>query len=203
MEGMKTYPDNFFDIAIVDPPYGIGESNKNFSSRSKLARADKYERKEWDNFKPTAEYFDELFRISENQIIWGGNHLVNKTSPCIVVWDKDNGKNDFSDCEIAWTSFKTAVRKFKFRWHGMLQENMKNKEVRIHPTQKPVALYDWLIKNYADDCQTILDTHVGSGSSRIAAHKAGKSFVGFEIDKDYFQAQEKRFKEFTSQLTMF
>jgi site-specific DNA-methyltransferase (adenine-specific) len=202
MEGMKQYPDNYFDLAIVDPPYGIGESSKNFASRSKLASADKYVQKDWDNEKPTDEYFLELFRVSKNQIIWGGNYLVGKTTPCMIVWDKDN-TGDFADCEIAWTSFKTAVRKFKFRWNGMLQENMKNKENRIHPTQKPVKLYEWLLTNYANKGDKIIDTHVGSGSSRIACHKMGFDFTGYEIDEDYWNAQEQRFKQFKKQLTLF
>lgn len=203
MEYLPQYEDNHFELAIVDPPYGIGESSKNFASRSKLASADKYVQKDWDNEKPTDEYFLELFRVSKNQIIWGGNHLVGKTTSCMIVWDKDNGTNDFADCELAWTSFRTAVRKFKFRWNGMLQENMKDKENRIHPTQKPVKLYEWLLKNYANEGDKILDTHVGSGSSRIACYKMGFQFTGFEIDEEYWLAQEERFNNFKRQLTLF
>jgi site-specific DNA-methyltransferase (adenine-specific) len=145
-------------------------------------------------------------RVSKNQIIWGANHFIERIpygSPCWIVWDKDNGKSDFADCELAWTSFKKAVRKIKYRWHGMLQENMKNKEVRIHPTQKPVKLYEWLLLNYAQPGDVILDTHLGSGSSRIAAHNLGFDFVGFEIDKEYFDAQEKRYKEAIAQIKLF
>lgn len=143
MEYMKNIPDKFFNLAIVDPQYGIGEDGKSNHSRSKLAKAKQYTPKHWDNEPMSPQYFKELFRVSKNQIIWGANHFItriNKDSPCWIVWDKDNGANDFADCELAFTSFPNAVRKFKYRWHGMLQENMKNKEIRIHPTQKPVDL---------------------------------------------------------------
>ena len=159
-----------------------------------------------DAQSPDKEYFDELIRVSNNQIIWGANHFISNipyNSSCWIVWNKDNGNNDFADCELAWTSFKTAVRMFTWRWSGMLQQDMKNKERRIHPTQKPVALYEWLLMNYAKEGDKILDTHLGSGSSRIAAHKLGFEFVGCELDKDYFEAQEKRFKTETMQQSLF
>jgi site-specific DNA-methyltransferase (adenine-specific) len=142
--------------------------------------------------------------VSTNQIIWGGNYFIEhlKNTSCVVVWDKDNSGN-FADCELAWTSFKSAVRKFQYRWNGMLQENMKNKEYRQHPTQKPVALYEWILKNYAKPGDKILDTHLGSGSSRIAAYDADLDFTGYEIDEDYFNAQEARFKAHTSQIRIF
>ena len=198
---MKQCPDNHFDLACVDPPYGIGASKGTWGSTNK-GKVTNYGKKDWDNEKPNDEYFLELFRVSKNQIIWGGNHLVGKTTPCIIVWDKDN-TGDFADCELAWTSFKTAVRKFKFRWNGMIQQDMKNKEIRIHPTQKPIALYDWIFKNYAKPGDTILDTHVGSGSSRIAAHKAGLDFIGYEIDTEYWTDQEKRYAQFKAQTNLF
>lgn len=219
MEGMRQFPDKFFDLAIIDPPYGIGEDggsnhsrNKAFGSKSfgtknttkKVIQAKKYTSKSWDNSSPSIYYFNELKRVSKNQIIWGANHFISSNpidSSCWIVWDKDNS-GDFADCELAWTSFSSAVRKFKWRWNGMLQEDMKNKEHRIHPTQKPVALYRWLLKNYAEPGMKILDTHLGSGSSRIAAHDMGFDFWGYELDKDYFEAQEKRFKLHTSQLTI-
>lgn len=204
--GMKRYPDKYFDLACIDPPYGIGEDGKSNHSRSKKARSKLYTPKQWDKEPPSAEYFTELFRVSKNQIIWGANHFISQIpfdSSCWLVWDKQNGDNDFADCELAWTSFETAVRRFKFRWHGMLQGDMKNKELRIHPTQKPIALYDWIFHNYAKPTDKILDTHLGSGSSRIAAYKHGLDFTGFELDKDYFEAAEKRFNNFKSQLTLF
>lgn len=200
--GMKRYPDKHFDLAIVDPPYGIGEDGLKNHSRGKLTKPTLYTPKNWDNEIPSSEYFAELKRVSKNQIIWGGNYFGLPASNCWIVWDKDNS-GDFADCELAWTSFNTAVRKFTWRWNGMLQQNMKDKEIRIHPTQKPVALYKWLLHNYANTGDKILDTHLGSGSSRIAAYKSGYDFTGFEIDKEYFEAQEKRFNNFKAQLTLF
>jgi site-specific DNA-methyltransferase (adenine-specific) len=203
MEVMARYPYKYFDLAVVDPPYGIGEDGGSNHSRSKIAKSKIYTPKNWDKEPPNKMYFDELIRVSKNQIIWGANHFISRIpfdSSCWLVWDKENGENDFADCELAWTSFKKAVRRYKFRWAGMLQGNMKEKEIRLHPTQKPVALYDWIFKNYASPNDKILDTHLGSGSSRIAAHKAKLDFVGCELDKEYFDAQEKRFKDFSSQL---
>jgi len=203
MDIMKEYPDKYFDLAVVDPPYGIGEASAKIHTRHHSQK--KYAIKDWDNEPPSEEYFNELKRVSKNQIVWGANHFIeriNKNSSCWIVWDKD-GFGDQADCEIAWTSFKTAVRKFKYTWNGFRQQDMKNKEVRFHPTQKPVKLYDWIFKNYAKPTDKILDTHLGSGSSRIAAYKSGLSFVGIELDKDYFEAQEKRFNTFKSQLRLF
>ena len=202
---MKRYPNKFFDLAVVDVPYGIGEDGASNHSRNKLAKATKYTPKSWDSKAPDKEYFDELIRVSKNQIVWGANHFISKMpfdSSCWLVWDKDNSGN-FADCELAWTSFDTAVRKFQWRWNGMLQQNMKDKEERIHPTQKPVALYEWILQNYAERGDLILDTHLGSGSSRIAADKGGFNFVGFEIDSDYYEKSKKRFNDFKSQLRMF
>jgi site-specific DNA-methyltransferase (adenine-specific) len=207
MDIMAQYPDKYFDLAVVDPPYGIGEDGASNHSRSKKTKAKQYTPKNWDNSAPLIEYFTELIRVSKHQIIWGANHFVqnipNANSSSWIVWDKQNGENDFADCELAWTNHKAAVRKYVFRWAGMLQGNMKQKEVRIHPTQKPIALYDWIFKNYANPTDKILDTHLGSGSSRIAAHRAGLDFVGVELDKEYFDAQEKRFAEYVSQLKLF
>ena len=142
MLGMKEFPDNYFELAIVDPPYGIGEDGLKNHSRGKLAPAKKYTPKNWDKKPPDKLYFKELLRVSKNQIIFGANHFISKIpydSSCWIVWDKQM-TGDFADCELAWTSFKTAVRKFTFTWNGMLQGNMKNKEIRIHPTQKPGSL---------------------------------------------------------------
>jgi len=202
MEILKATSENFYDLAIVDPPYGIGEDGKKNHSRGKLAKAKKYTPKSWDKAKPSPSYFTELRRVSKNQIIWGGNYYGLNATPCYIVWDKDN-TGDFADCELAWTSFKTAVRKFTWRWNGMLQQNMKDKDVRIHPTQKPVALYRWLLKNYAKAGQKILDTHGGSFSSAVACHTEGYDLDIMEIDKDYFDNGVKRFKIETSQLKLF
>jgi site-specific DNA-methyltransferase (adenine-specific) len=204
---MREFPDKYFELAIVDPPYGIGESSGQEQSRNQAnGRAQtkvKYKIKTWDNSTPDETYFSELFRVSKDQIIWGANHFgYLAPASCWIVWDKDNS-GDFADCELAWTSFDTAVRKFKYRWNGMLQENMRDKEERIHPTQKPVALYKWLLKNYAKEGDKILDTHLGSQSSRIAAFDMGFEFTGYELDKDYFEAGNKRFNQHKSQLKLF
>lgn len=210
MQGMKEFSDKYFDLAIVDVPYGIGESNKAYLRGGRqwgnsLAVATKYTRKQWDRQPPPAEYFAELMRVSKNQIIWGANHFISRIpfdSSCWIVWDKDNGTNDFADCELAWTSFNTAVRRFKYRWHGMLQENMREKEVRIHPTQKPVALYAWLLERYAKYGDVILDTHVGSASSLVACYRCGFHFVGFEIDPEYYKAANERLSAEMSQMRL-
>ena len=206
VEYMSGLDDNHFDLAIVDPPYGIGESGKTNKTRSKKAKSKEYKSFHGDDLKaPDSIYFKQLFRVSKNQIIWGANHFANNfncASSCWIVWDKQNGKTDFADCELAFTSFKTAVRKFEFRWQGMLQADMKNKEQRIHPTQKPVKLYEWLLINYAKEGDRILDTHLGSGSSAIACHNLGFHFVGCEIDKDYYNAAVKRYRQHAAQLTI-
>lgn len=201
VKALKRFNDKHFDLAVVDPPYGIGASKGTWGSSNK-GKVTNYGKKDWDNKIPDEEYFFELMRVSKNQIVWGGNYFGLRPSSCWLVWDKLNSA-DFADCELAWTSFETAVRKFTYRWNGMLQQNMKDKEIRIHPTQKPVALYEWIFHNYAEQGNLILDTHLGSGSSRIAASKAGLQFTGFEVDAEYYDKQEKRFNEFKSQLRMF
>ena len=207
MDYMRKCSDKQFDLAIVDPPYGIGESGKKNKNRGCLAKPKDYHPIFGeDREPPSVEYFEELKRVSKNQIIWGANHFIDLIpfrSPCWLVWDKDNGETDFADCELAYTSFISAVRKFTFRWNGMLQGNMKHKEKRIHPHQKPVALYKWILSHYAKAGDTILDTHLGSGSSRIACYDMNFDFVGIEIDKEYFEEQEKRFKEHRAQLSLF
>lgn len=200
--GMKEYPDKYFDLAVVDPPYGIniGEKAKSFSGKKFTNGLC------WDE-RPELLYFIELFRCSKHQIIWGANYFLDflPSTKCMIVWDKYNtNKERFADGEIAWTSFfDRPTRIATWEWLRWYQPDMKNKQERIHPTQKPIQLYDWIFKNYAEANFKILDTHLGSGSSRIAAHKSGLHFVGFEIDEDYFQAQEKRFKDYRSQLTLF
>lgn len=198
MAGMKEFPDKFFELAIVDPPYGIGEDGRRNHTRGKLAKAKDWRyNSRYDNSIPDENYFIELRRVSKNQIIWGGNYFIDylEKTNCFIIWDKDNNSNDFADCELAWTSFETAVRKFKFRWNGMLQENMSNKEERIHPNHKPIALYKWLLQNYAKPGDKILDTHLGSQSSRIAAYKLGFDFFGYEIDETYFKQGCERFEK--------
>ena len=202
---MKRYPDKFFDLAVVDPPYGIGEDGEKKRTSPKRPNSytnyKKHAKKSWDKEPPSMDYFNELFRVSKNQIVWGANHFISRMpydSSCWIVWDKNMG-GDFADCELAWCSFKTAVR--KVFGHPFIGTN--GGVDRIHPTQKPIFLYDWIFNRYATEGMKILDTHLGSGSSRISANKAKLHFVGCEIDKDYFDAQEKRFKEFVSQLRMF
>lgn len=206
MEGMKQFPDGYFDLAIVDPVYGDVTTGGYMSNNADgLVEQTKYHTAIWKQPKTPPEYFTELFRVSKNQIIWGGNYFVeaiNKNSPCWIVWDKEN-TGRFADCELAWTSFSTAVRKFKFRWNGMLQENMKNKEIRIHPTQKPVALYEWLLNRYAKPGDKIIDTHVGSASSLVACHNLGFECVGFEIDPEYYQMSLARLNDVKSQTSIF
>lgn len=213
MEYMKTLEDNAFDLAIVDPPYFDGPNRsgyygKGYSSLG-VPRAKHYDEvKSWS--VPTKEYFDELKRVSKNQIIWGANHFAgvfDSSSSSWIVWDKDNGKSSFADAELAYTSFSSAVRIFKYLWNGMHQGSMggdvRKNETRIHPTQKPVPLYDWLLSNYAKTGQRILDTHLGSGSSAIAAHYGGFDFVGCEIDEDCFHSASQRFNERIRQKAMF
>ena len=204
---MKKYKDNHFDLAIVDPPYGIGADKKRADTgKNKHIKQKDYHFGNWDKNTPKKEYFEELFRVSKNQIIWGGNYFVSKIpydSSCWIVWDKDNGSNSYADCEIAYTSFSSAIRKIKFRWFGFLQENMKEKELRIHPTQKPIQLYKWLLYNYSEKGQKILDTHLGSGSIAVACHYFGVDLVGVEIDKEYYNNAKKRIEMLTAQETLF
>ena len=207
MGGMNQFPDKYFELAIVDPPYGIDVFSSKNMSRSYLARSKDYKPfSGGDKVPPDEKYFKELFRISKNQIVWGANHFISAVplnSSCWIVWDKENGENDFADCELAWTSFRKAVRKFTFRWQGMLQGNMKDKEVRIHPTQKPIALYKWLLLNYAKKGEKILDTHVGSASSLVACHELGFDYIGFELDKEYFNKATERLEQAKAQVSIF
>lgn len=209
MEYMATLPDKAFDLAIVDPPYGIdaaevfgGEKRK---SGKGVAMKSAFDKKSWDISTPNSDYFKELFRVSVNQIIWGANYMNQHLPPSMgwIVWDKDNGTTKFSDCELAYSSFEQALRRFRYTWNGMIQGDMKNKEQRIHPTQKPVKLYEWLLTNYAKPGQRILDTHLGSGSSAIAAHYMGYEFVGCELDPDYYQSACNRIRKQTAQVSMF
>lgn len=206
MEYMRGLPDKAFDLAIVDPPYGIGAYSNGTMGGGVLAKQSRYKATQWDAAAPSPEYFTELRRVSRNQIVWGANHFIASmpfSSPCWVVWDKVNGENNFADAELAWTSFETAVRIFSFRWQGMLQGNMAAKEARIHPTQKPVALYRWLLKNYAKPGQRILDTYLGSGSIAIACDIEGFDLVGCEIDADYIAGARKRLADHQAQPRLF
>ena len=207
MEGMKEYPDDCFDLAIVDPIYGDvtrGGYMTNIDSTQKVAKVRHYHNSIWNQQKTGAEYFTELQRVSKNQIIWGGNYFVDNLAPsqCWIVWDKNN-TGRFADAELAWTSFNSAVRIFKYTWNGMIQQAGQEHEYRIHPTQKPVALYKWILSHYAKEGDLILDTHVGSASSLIACEELGYDYVGYEIDETYYELAKKRLDDFNAQIRMF
>ena len=197
MEYMRTLPDKAFDLAIVDPPYGIDAANMQMGrGKDKQWRKGK----QWDKQTPNGLYFDELKRVSERQIIWGGNYFDLPITGGWIFWDKERGKDvSFADGELAWTNFLNVIKKAPIRFDGFIGADV----VRIHPTQKPVKLYEWLLQNYAKQGDKILDTHLGSGSSAIAAHYGGFDFVGCELDTDYFNAASKRFEQATAQLAMF
>jgi site-specific DNA-methyltransferase (adenine-specific) len=199
LEYMRTLPDKAFQLAIADPPYGIGEDGKKNHSRGNAAPPTLYTPKDWDKSAPEKDFFKELCRVTKHQIIWGANHFIEnlprQNASCWIVWDKENGENDFADCELAWTSLPCSVRRFRFRWAGMLQGDMANKEIRIHPTQKPVALYAWILTKFAKQGDTIFDPMMGSQSSRIAANRLGFDYVGCEIDKEYFDKGCERFEK--------
>jgi len=207
---MARTPDKYYELAIVDPPYGIDHAEiagKQSGTKYGKAAAPKkvYAVKNWDAKIPDKKYFEELFRVSKNQIIWGSNYFSLFLPSCSgwIFWDKDNGSNGFSDGELAFTSFNVGLRKFKYTWNGMIQQNMKDKEERFHPTQKPVAIYKWLLSRYAKPGDKILDTHGGSGSICIACHDLGFDLDWIELDADYYEAACKRYAEHASQGTLF
>ena len=209
MEALQAAPDNYWDLAIVDPPYGINRDKeviKEYTEKRlckwKKPKHKNYIKKDWDKQPPNKIYFDELFRVSKKQIIWGANYF-NEYLPTTggrIIWDKKTSMPTFSQGEIAFISCIKSVKFFRFLWNGFAKAEPIN---RIHPTEKPVALYTWLLSKYAKKGDKILDTHLGSGSSAIAAHKAGYDFWGYEIDKDYFNAASKRLKEVQKQLLLF
>lgn len=214
MEAMRTMPDKCFDLAVVDPPYFSGPEKRGYygTRESKLGVHRDYPiSPTW--IVPGEEYFTELIRVSKNYVVWGCNYFEFHFAPGRIVWDKCNAASSFSDCELAATNAHDSTRLFRFMWNGMcqgvpgngakMQGNKAKNEIRIHPTQKPVALYAWIFNRYAKPGNKILDTHLGSGSSRIAAYDAGLDFTGFEINKEYFGKQEKRFSEHTAQCSLF
>lgn len=224
MAGMKQFPDKYFTLAVVDPPYGIGEDGgKNRHGYVKQKNGSKifvpdggYAKKQWDSRPPDKEYFRELLRVSQHQIVFGVNYFsfVEWETAGRIVWDKCNDGSDQSGAEIAYCSFNDRVDIFRFMWRGMMQGksategtvqqgNKRLNEKRIHPCQKPVALYEWILSRYAKPGDIILDTHVGSASSLIACHRAGYEYVGFELDADYYTASKKRLDAEKSQLTIF
>ena len=197
MEGLRDTPVKFYDLAIVDPPYGAGDKLMSIGNA--------YEKnyKTFENKKPDKKYFDELFRASKNQLIWDGNYFTSflYETNAWIFWDKNNGESKGCDGELAWTSLDILLKKFKIHWTGSasLWEDTHGK---IHPTQKPVALYKWLLTKYAKQGDKILDTHLGSGSIAIACYDLGFDLTGYEIDKDYFEAMTKRFEKHKQQLTL-
>ena len=198
LEAMKEIPDKYFDLVLTDPPYGIGMDGK--VGINGAGRAKEYQNKNWDKSTPSKEIFDEIIRVSKNQIIFGANHFIDKipySSSCWLFWDKDNKESFFADGELAWTNFKTAVRVYKFRWHGMLQQDMANKEERHHPTQKPVELFKMILRDYAikNDYTKIFDPFMGSGTTAIACKSLGLDYVGCELDKDYYEIINKRLSQ--------
>lgn len=199
MEGMKEFPDQYFQLAIVDPPYGINIGG--IIGGGGCTEATKY--KPFDDSKaPDAAYFKELKRVSKKQIIWGGNYFLDHLNATkgMIIWDKGRRGLKFADCEIAWTNIDEPCRIYAHLWDGMRQEDMKHKEKRIHPTQKPVALYKWLLRCYAQKGDIILDTHVGSASSLIACYDLGFDYVGFEIDEEYYKQASERLEAVKAQI---
>lgn len=195
MDLMARYPDNYFELAIVDPPYGIDIEQRVFKDNKK-----------WDSERPSKEYFFELFRVSKNQIIWGGNYFIDNLYPtkCFLIWDKKivSEKHTFSMAEFAWTSFNSNSKIFYQPPPGE-RGFYKIDGQRIHPTQKSIKLYEWILVNYAKEGDKILDTHLGSGSSRIASYNLGFDFTACELDEEYFEAQEKRFQQHIAQQRLF
>lgn len=208
MDMMARYPDKYFELAIVDPPYGIGfgifnRTNKTINGTR--YKANKYKNSDWDNSIPNEMYFDELFRVSKNQIIWGGNYfsyIWNYGGKGFIFWHKMNPVSNFSDGELAWTSFNKNAKCFEFKYYGNL-EGKTSASDKIHPTQKPIDLYKWLLQNYANPGDKILDTHLGSGSIAIACHDYGFELTACELDKEYYDAAVKRIKNHVSQLKLF
>ena len=201
MELMARYEDNHFDLAIVDPPYGIGISGQKENKKGKKSDRKYHKEKNWDNAIPTREYFNELQRVSKNQIIWGANYFVEhltKGTKGWVVWDKGQHGLTMSDCELAYSSFQKPTRVFTQNRCILMQEGGT-----IHPTQKPVKLYEWLLMNYAKEGDKILDTHLGSGSIALACHNLKYNLTACELDTEYFNAAMKRLKQHQQQLTIF
>jgi site-specific DNA-methyltransferase (adenine-specific) len=203
MQLMARYEDNHFDLAIVDPPYGIDVTkNKRLNNNSN---------NDWDNEIPSAEYFKQLKRVSKNQIICGGNYFIEhlQNTRCYLNWDKLNHSYTYADCEMAWTSFDKNAKIFKYMWDGNRYgfigaiKGVGKKSIRTHPTQKPIALYEWLLMNYAQEGDKILDTHLGSGSIAIACHNLGYDLTACELDKEYYEAAMKRIEQHKQQIRMF
>lgn len=202
LDYMKKLPDKHFDLVLTDPPYGIGAYKNGTMGGGVLAKQSTFKPTTWDNAIPQKEYFDEMRRVSKNQIIFGGNYFIEylSNSPCWIIWDKDNGENNFADCELAWTSFSTAARKIKFKWQGMLQENMKDKEIKFHPTQKPIEVMKFCLDKYSKEGEFVFDPFSGGGSTLLACKEMRRNFVGVEINKEYVDIARERLSTLTSPL---
>lgn len=205
LEIMKELGDKSVDLVLTDPPYGTGRDKQSMGRGGGIAKHINYGVYNWDDIIPQKETFKEMFRVSKNQIIFGGNYFVEylKNSPCWIVWDKDNGLTDFADCELAWTSFNSAVRRLKYRWSGMLQENMKDKEKRYHPTQKPIALMKWILQKYSNENDIILDPFLGSGTTAVAYEMLNRKWIGIEISEEYCAIAKTRIKAEADQLKLY
>jgi len=205
LDGMKEMEDKSVDLVLTDPPYGINVCGNGRSGWTggfgKPIHDRKYEPPKWDERRVDKKYIDAIIRVSKNWIIFGGNYYTDMLPPasCVIVWDKKNGSNTFADCELAWTSFNTAVRKFEYKWHGCLQEDMKHKEERYHPTQKPLKLMEWIIQKYSKPNDLILDPFIGSGTTAVACAKHQRNFIGFELEQKYVDIANKRVKPWLQQ----
>jgi site-specific DNA-methyltransferase (adenine-specific) len=201
---MARYPDDYFDLAIVDPPYGLDFAKYNRVSKASNGEkyiSNNYKKGDWDNIIPTLEYFKELFRVSKNQIVWGGNYFNLPPNQNFIFWYKQNPVSNFSDGEYAWTSFKKPALCFDYRYYGNLEGNTSASK-KYHPTQKPIKLYEWTLTNYAKEGDKIVDTHRGSASLDIACHNLGFDLVTCELDTDYFNDGNKRLKQHQNQQIM-
>lgn len=197
MDGMKQFSDKYFELAIVDPPYGLERMKHGTAKNNRTGFATGA----WNNEKPTQEYFTELFRVSTRQIIWGANNFTLPESEYFIVWDKQQPVDNFADAEFAWTNIKKPAKVFRYSVFQMMSD--RKETGKIHPTQKPVVLYEWLLKNYAKQGDKILDTHVGSASSLIACHNMGFQYVGFELDPDYYRESKERLEAVKAQTNLF
>lgn len=207
LDVMKQLPDKSIELILTDPPYGEGMSKRGTIGSSNKGQVKDYGKSDWDDKIPEKIYFDEMFRVSKNQIIFGGNFMVeniNKNSPCWIVWDKHNTGN-YADCELAWTSFPTAIRQFDYIWNGMIQQNMKEKEFRIHPTQKPVGLLENILREYYDRESNgiVADFFSGSGSVAIACYNLGIPFISVEKNLKHYEDSVQRLKEVQAQMRLF
>ena len=207
LDGMRLMKEQGIkaDWCITDPPYGIGAATSSTWGPGRLAKATQYTVKQWDKQRIEKPYFDIMREVSKEQIIFGGNYYTDYLPPssCWIVWDKVNGENNYADCELAWSSYKGAVRLFRYMWHGMLQGNAKKREKRVHPTQKPLPLLEWLLNKYTKEGDLILDAFMGSGTTAVACYKLKRRYIGFELDEEYFNLANERLDAVKAQMSIF